>query len=96
MAWTDQEVITLRGQVKFPGRYSVKPGETLKSVLLRAGGVTQFSFPEGSVFTRRELREREQRELDMLAQRMQSDIAFVALQGSVANQSGAASALAVG
>jgi protein involved in polysaccharide export with SLBB domain len=95
-AWTDQETITLRGQVKFPGRYSVKPGETLKSVLLRAGGLTQFAFPEGSAFTRKELREREQRELDMLATRMQNDIAFVALQGSVANQSGAASALAAG
>jgi hypothetical protein len=68
----------------------------MKSVLLRAGGLTQFAFPEGSVFTRKELREREQRELDMLAQRMQNDIAFVALQGSVANQGGAANALAVG
>jgi len=95
-AWTDQETVTLRGQVKFPGRYSVKPGETLKSVLLRAGGLTQYAFPEGSVFTRRELREREQKELDMLAARMQSDIAFVALQGTVANQAGAASAVSVG
>ena len=80
-AWTDQETITLRGQVKFPGSYSVKPGETLKSVLLRAGGLTQYAFPEGSVFTRRDLREREQKELDMLAARMQNDIAFVALEG---------------
>jgi protein involved in polysaccharide export with SLBB domain len=96
VAWTDQETMTLRGQVRFPGRYSVKPGETLKSVLGRAGGLTQYAFAEGSVFTRQELREREQRELDMLAQRMQSDIAFVALQGSVANQGGAANALAVG
>jgi polysaccharide biosynthesis/export protein len=95
-AWTDVETITLRGQVKFPGRYSVKPGETLKSVLLRAGGLTQYGFAEGSVFTRKELREREQKDLDMLAQRMQSDIAFVALQGTVANQAGAASAVTVG
>jgi polysaccharide biosynthesis/export protein len=95
-AWTDQEAITLRGQVKFPGTYSVKQGETLKSVLERAGGLTQFAFPEGSVFTRKELRDREQKELDMLAVRMQNDIAFVALQGSVANQAGAASALSVG
>jgi protein involved in polysaccharide export with SLBB domain len=95
-AWNDQETIIVRGQVKFPGTYSVKPGETLKSVLLRAGGLTQYAFPEGSVFTRRELRMREQKELDSLAVRMQSDIAFVALQGSVANQSGAASALSVG
>lgn len=95
-SWTDQESITLRGQVKFPGTYSVKPGETLKSVLLRAGGLTEFSFPEGSVFIRSDLREREQKELDMLAVRMQNDIAFVALQGSVANQAGAAGALSVG
>jgi polysaccharide biosynthesis/export protein len=95
-AWTDQETITLKGQVKFPGVYSVKPGETLKSVLLRAGGLTKYAFPQGAVFTRRELREREQKELDMLAARMQNDIAFVALEGTVANQAGAASALAVG
>jgi len=97
-AWTDQETITLRGQVKFPGVYSVKPGETLKSIMLRAGGLTPYAFPEGSVFTRKELREREQKELDMLAQRMQSDIAFVALQASNVPGSGggAASALSVG
>jgi polysaccharide biosynthesis/export protein len=94
--WTDQESIVLRGQVRYPGTYSIKPGETLKSVLLRAGGLTAYAFPEGSVFTRKELREREQNQLDMLALRMQNDIAFVALQGTVANQAGAASALTVG
>jgi len=95
-AWTDQESIVLRGQVSFPGTYSVKPGETLKSVLLRAGGLTRYAFAKGAVFTRRELREREQKELDMLAVRLQNDIAFVALQGTVANQGGAAGALSVG
>jgi protein involved in polysaccharide export with SLBB domain len=95
-SWTDRQTITLKGEVKFPGRYSVKPGETLKSVLLRAGGLTQYAFAEGSVFTRKELRDREQKELDMLAARMQNDIAFVALEGTVANQGGAAGALSVG
>jgi polysaccharide biosynthesis/export protein len=95
-AWNDQDTIVLRGQVKFPGTYTIKAGETLKSVLLRAGGLTQYAFADGAVFTRRELRNREQKELDMLAVRMQNDIAFVALQGAVANQSGAASALNVG
>jgi polysaccharide export outer membrane protein len=95
-AWTDQQSITLRGQVRFPGVYSIRPGETLKSVLLRAGGLTQYAFERGTVFTRRELREREQKELDLLAVRMQNDIAMVALEGSVANQAGAAGALSVG
>jgi len=95
-AWEDQESIELKGEVKFPGVYSIRPGETLRSVVERAGGLTPFAMPEGSVFLRRELREREQKELDMLAVRMQQDIAFVALEGSVANQGGAASALTVG
>jgi polysaccharide export outer membrane protein len=95
-SWSDQESLVLRGQVKFPGTYSIRPGETLKSVIQRAGGLTPYAFPEGSVFTRRELRYREQKELDALAVRMQNDIAFVALQGTVANQAGAAGALSVG
>jgi len=95
-AWTEQGSITLRGQVKFPGTYSIRPGETLKSILVRAGGLTQYAFAQGSVFTRTELRDREQKELDMLAGRMQNDIAFVALQGSVANQAAAASAVSIG
>jgi polysaccharide export outer membrane protein len=95
-AWNDQDSIMLRGEVKFPGTYSIKPGETLKSVLERAGGLTQYAFEKGAVFTRKELKAREQKELDMLAQRMQNDIAFVALEGSVANQNAAAGALSVG
>jgi len=48
------------------------------------------------VFTRVELKDREQKELDMLAVRMQNDIAFLALQGAAANQSQAGTALSVG
>lgn len=95
-AWKEQETVTLTGQVRFPGTYSVRAGETLKSVLLRAGGLTPYAFTRGAVFTRKELRDREQKELDMLAVRMQNDIAMVALEGSVANQNGAASALSAG
>jgi len=95
-AWSDEGSITLRGEVKFPGRYSIKPGETLKSVLLRAGGLTEFAFPEGSVLTRQELREREQKQLDALAVRLQHDVAFLALQGAAAGAAGAAAGEARG
>ena len=95
-AWTERDEITLVGEVKFPGAYTIKRGETLKSVLMRAGGLTDFAFPEGGVFTRIELREREQKQLDSLAVRMQNDIALVALQGAAANQAGAATTLSVG
>ena len=84
--WGDQEQVVLGGQVRFPGTYAIKHGETLKSVLARAGGLTEFAFPEGSVFTRTDLQVREQQQLDFLGQRMQTDIATMALQASAASQ----------
>jgi protein involved in polysaccharide export with SLBB domain len=84
--WGEQEQVTLAGQVRFPGIYAIKHGETLKSVLVRAGGLTEYAFPEGSVFTRTELQVREQQQLDFLGQRMQTDIATMALQASAASQ----------
>ena len=96
-SWDDQEEVTLRGEVKYPGTYSIKRGETLRSVVLRAGGLTDLAFDAGAVFTRKELKEREQKDLDQFAVRMQSDIAFMALQGANANQgAGANAALLVG
>src|SRR4029077_14840596 len=78
------------------GTYAIRRGETLKSVLGRAGGLTPYSFAEGAVFTRDELRQREQEQLDMLADRMQRDVALLSLQAAAANQAGAATALSVG
>lgn len=94
--WSGQEEVVLAGEVRFPGRYAIQRGESLRSVLLRAGGLTSLSFPEGSVFTRVELREREQLQLDRLAQRLQGDLAALALQATAANQGQAGQALTVG
>lgn len=94
--WSGLEQVTLKGEVKFPGTYSIKRGETLRSVLNRAGGLTPLAFPSGSVFTRKELREREQEQLDRLADRLQSDLATSALRASQTAQNQAGQALAVG
>jgi protein involved in polysaccharide export with SLBB domain len=94
--WRMQESVILRGEVRFPGSYPIRRGETLKSVIGRAGGLTAFAFPDGSVFTRDELREREQEQLDMLGDRMQRDVTLLALQAAGAGQAGAAGALSVG
>ncbi len=94
--WRDQETVVLRGEMRFPGTYTLRRGETLKSVINRAGGLTAYAFPEGSVFTRDELKRREQQQLDLLADRMQRDLAILALQSAAANQAGAATAMSVG
>ena len=85
--WTNQESVTLQGEVRFPGTYTIKPGETLQSVVDRAGGLTQYAFPQGAVFTRMELRLREQQQMDDLAQRMKVELGVLALR-AVATSSG--------
>jgi protein involved in polysaccharide export with SLBB domain len=94
--WSEQEQVSLQGEVRFPGRYPIRRGETLKSVLERAGGLTSLAFPGGTVFTREELKIREQEQVDRLVSRLQSDLASAALQGAQANQGQATQALAVG
>jgi protein involved in polysaccharide export with SLBB domain len=65
-------------------------------VIERAGGLTDLAFPEGSVFTREELRKREQEQLDRLAERMKSDLVSVSLMAARANQAGATQTYNIG
>ncbi|NJO12750.1 MAG: hypothetical protein HC872_03955 [Gammaproteobacteria bacterium] len=81
--WREEESVTLLGEVRFPGTYPIQRGETLRSVLQRAGGLTDLAFPGGGVFTRDDLRRREQQQLDMLSERLRRDLAVLALQGGV-------------
>jgi protein involved in polysaccharide export with SLBB domain len=85
--WGKQEVVVLRGEVRFPGSYPIRRGETMRSVLERAGGLTALAFPDGAIFTRRELREREQQQINQLTERLQSDLATTAIQLSQGAQS---------
>jgi protein involved in polysaccharide export with SLBB domain len=82
--WSQQEFVRLEGEVRFPGDYPITRGETLRSVLNRAGGVTPLAFPQGSVFTREILKERERQQMKMLADRLRQDLSTLALQASQA------------
>jgi polysaccharide export outer membrane protein len=95
--WAKEESVELRGEVRFPGRYVIKRGETLKSLMARAGGLTELAFPEGAVFTREELRKREQAQIDELAERLKHDLAILALESVAASQGqGGGAAISVG
>jgi polysaccharide biosynthesis/export protein len=78
--WDQPGSIVLTGEVRFPGKYPIHRGETLKSVLERAGGFTNTAFPEGAVYIREELKQREKDLLDLLVSRMQSDLAALTLE----------------
>ena len=50
--WSPTDSITVAGEVKFPGEYRIRKGETLSDVIGRAGGFTDNASPESAVFTR--------------------------------------------
>lgn len=79
-AWEDSVDVEIAGEVRFPGRYPVRRGETLASVMARAGGLTELAFPDGSVFTRKLLIERETRQLELMQKRVETDLAALAVQ----------------
>ena len=78
--WRRRGSVWLDGEVKFPGRYPIEAGETLFSVIERAGGLTGLAYSEGSVFLREDLKERERDQIDRLITQLESDISIMMLQ----------------
>ncbi|HAV1357086.1 TPA: OtnA protein [Vibrio parahaemolyticus] len=70
-----QSTVTLQGEVRFPGTYTVRQGETLGDLLERAGGLTEFAHPQGAIFTREALRLQEQKLLNQYAADMRAETA---------------------
>lgn len=94
--WQWRESIEVVGEVKFPGVYPIRRGETLRSVIERAGGFTNLAFIDGAVFTRKALKEREREQIQTLTKRMESDLASLSLQAAQETGRDPTSSMAVG
>jgi polysaccharide biosynthesis/export protein len=58
--WNDLGAsIAVKGEVKHPGTYGIRPGERLSSVLGRAGGFQVDAYPYGAILQRVQVREME-------------------------------------
>jgi len=75
-------IIELDGEVRYPGQYTIRNGETLRDVIERAGGLTENAFPEGAIFTREKLRQLEAQRLREAEERLQGDLVGVQLEGN--------------
>lgn len=85
--WQKDLQIEIVGEVRFPGVYSIRKGESLSSVLERAGGFTEFSYPEGAIFTRESIRFQEQQQLNKLSEDLRRDIASKSFNSSITDSS---------
>jgi polysaccharide export outer membrane protein len=69
--WNDLGAsIDLRGEVKHPGTYGIRPGEKLSSVLERAGGFAPDAYPFGAILQRGQVRELQMKEQDEMILRI--------------------------
>ncbi|MBW6477563.1 MAG: SLBB domain-containing protein [Chromatiales bacterium] len=73
--WRDStRRVTLQGEVRFPGTYTIQVGETLEELLLRAGGFTPYAEPKNAIFTRESVRVHEEREMENLADELEKNL----------------------
>ena len=81
--WQEGYRITLAGEVAFPGTYTVNRGESLKDVIKRAGGLSEYAEPSAAIFTRQSIKKQEEEQLQKLSDELRKDIASKSFQKSI-------------
>src|ERR1700735_1140286 len=72
--WNDLGAsISVKGEVNNPGKYGIRPGERLSSILERAGGFQPDSYPYGAVLRRVQVREIEAKDQDQMILRVKDE-----------------------
>ena len=72
--WELYRTVTILGEVRFPGVYTIIKGEPLSALIKRAGGFTDKAYLKGAVFTRESIRELQQRQLDESIDRLEQQM----------------------
>ncbi len=76
--------VLLSGEVNRPGLYSIRKGETLSQLMVRAGGLSRLAYPYGAIFTRRSVKELQQEGLRRASRELTTSLLAVSArkQGS--------------
>ncbi|MER2493234.1 SLBB domain-containing protein [Catenovulum sediminis] len=85
--WRDHETVTLMGEFKFPGVYTINKGETLASLVKRAGGFSENAFLGASIFTRSYLKTQEQKMLDEAERKLRRELVATQINSGEAGKS---------
>lgn len=71
----EDQSVTLLGEVVHPGRYDLMAGDTVLSLIGRAGGLTEQGYPDGAIFSRAAERKREASRYQAQAQDLKMKLA---------------------
>jgi len=86
-AWSENNIVELRGEFVFPGKYTIRRGENLSDLINKAGGFTDYAHQEASVFTRVKLKALEQQNLSKLTSDLRIEMASKSLTDKGLSQS---------
>ncbi len=87
--------VRIEGEVKYAGTYSVRPGETLREVVNRAGGLTPNAYLYGTAFSRESVRLQQQARLNEYVNQLAAELSQSAVQTEVETTGGAAAGAVV-
>lgn len=73
---TDRQsrLVRIEGEVAAPGVYQAKPGETLRQLIKRVGGLTPQAYVFGTEFTRESVRQQQQKNLDQVIAKLEASM----------------------
>ena len=71
--WNPNAAVEILGEVKFPGIYALRDGETIGSLISRAGGFSSEAFPEATRFTSKATKDQQQASARKLIERFQRE-----------------------
>jgi len=72
--WRLYRTVSITGEVRFPGTYTIEKGELLSALIERAGGFTGDAYLNGAVFTRESARDRQQETIDQMTDRLEMEL----------------------
>ncbi|MEO1923500.1 MAG: SLBB domain-containing protein, partial [Nautiliaceae bacterium] len=76
--WYKRKIVTLKGEIKYPGTYVIQTGERLADVIERAGGFTKNAYLYAAVFTRESVKKMQEKRLKTMIYKLKKKVAIIA------------------
>jgi len=81
----ETELVSISGEVMYPGSYSIIAGDKILDVINRAGGYTNQSFSEGAIFLREQVKKQQIEAFKRSADNLERTIINIVSQGIIEN-----------
>lgn len=87
--------VLVSGEVARPGLYAIRKGEKLSELLARAGGLTDYAYSYGTVFTRRSVKQSQEEGFRRTARELNNSLLAIAARSTEKSSDGITGAAAL-